>query len=65
MRIVKLTFPAVVHSVLIGLGMDETLRLNLFSLGGPDTRSRRVQTTFFDAAGKVVKRSEVDIAGRT
>jgi hypothetical protein len=62
MSIVTTTIAGVVHSGLIGLGEDETVRVNLVNLGGPDTHPRRVQTTFFDALGKMVKRSEVEIA---
>jgi hypothetical protein len=62
MKMVRTMPPAIIHSGLIGFGKDETVRLNVVSLGGPDTRPRRVQSTFFDADGNVVKRAEMEIA---
>jgi hypothetical protein len=51
----------IAHSGLIGFGEEEAARLNLVSLGGPDMRPWRLKITVFDALGKVVKQSDVEI----
>jgi hypothetical protein len=56
------TTTLLVRSGLIGLGEEETARVNVANLGGPDMRPRRVQTTFYDVLGNVVKRAQVEIA---
>jgi hypothetical protein len=46
---------------LIGLGPDETARVNVVSLGGPDTLPWRGRASFFDGAGNPVKQSDLNI----